>query len=127
MLVSFCPACSLEFAHAILVGTWSGALRAGTEIYRDGGIRALLQGHSATLLRVFPYAAIKFMAYDQVHHVSVCASSEMPLCRTIVLFRCQLLMPTMNDETNLRRFSAGAISGRCFVVRYYPRSHCFQE
>ena len=48
-----------------LVGTWSGAYRAGLAIYRDGGARGLLQGHSATLLRIFPYAAIKFMAYDQ--------------------------------------------------------------
>ena len=53
-----------------VIGSWSGAFRAGLEIYRDGGIRGLFQGHSATLLRVFPYAAIKFMAYDQVHYVS---------------------------------------------------------
>jgi len=52
-------------------GSWSGAFRAGSEIYKDGGGWALFQGHSATLIRVFPYAAIKFMAYDQVHHVSL--------------------------------------------------------
>lgn len=51
-------------------GTWSGAFRAGADIYKEGGGWALFQGHSATLIRVFPYAAIKFMAYDQVHHVS---------------------------------------------------------
>ena len=33
-------------------------------------MRGLLQGHSATLLRVFPYAGIKFLAYDQAHDVS---------------------------------------------------------
>lgn len=52
-------------------GTWSGAFRAGADIYKEGGGLALFQGHSATLIRVFPYAAIKFMAYDQVHHVSL--------------------------------------------------------
>ena len=52
-----------------LTGTWSGAYMAGRDIYRVSGIRGLLQGHSATLLRVFPYAAVQFMAYDQVHHV----------------------------------------------------------
>lgn len=52
-------------------GSWSGAFRAGAEIYREGGGWALFQGHSATLIRIFPYSAIKFMAYDQVHHVSV--------------------------------------------------------
>jgi len=54
----------------LVKGSWSGALRAGKEIYKCGGFRGLFQGHSATLLRVFPYAAIKFMAYDQVHFVS---------------------------------------------------------
>lgn len=51
------------------LGSWSGALRAGTEIYNSSGVRGLLQGHSATLLRVFPYAAVKFVAYDQIHDV----------------------------------------------------------
>ena len=54
----------------LALGTWSGAFRAGTQIYKDAGIRGLLQGHSVTLLRIFPYAAIKFMAYDQIHLVS---------------------------------------------------------
>ena len=50
-------------------GTWSGAFRAGTHIYKDSGVLGLFQGHSATLLRIFQYAAVKFMAYDQVHDV----------------------------------------------------------
>ncbi|KAG7090970.1 hypothetical protein E1B28_010037 [Marasmius oreades] len=80
-------------------GTWSGAFRAGNEIYRGSGIRGLLQGHSVTLLRVFPYAAIKFMAYDQIHHI---------------------LMPSKREETNFRRFCAGAISGVTSVFFTYP-------
>ncbi|EIM91603.1 mitochondrial carrier [Stereum hirsutum FP-91666 SS1] len=80
-------------------GSWSGALRAGAEIYNSSGVRGLLQGHSATLLRVFPYAAVKFVAYDQVHDT---------------------LMPTPAHETNFRRFSAGAISGAISVFLTYP-------
>ncbi|KAL0577753.1 coenzyme A transporter [Marasmius crinis-equi] len=80
-------------------GTWSGAFRAGNEIYKSSGVRGLLQGHSVTLLRVFPYAAIKFMAYDQVHN---------------------MLMPSKQQETNLRRFCAGAISGMTSVCFTYP-------
>ncbi|KAG6844386.1 hypothetical protein H0H87_007290 [Tephrocybe sp. NHM501043] len=49
-------------------GSWSGAFRAGAEIYHNTGLRGLFQGHSATLFRIFPYAGIKFMAYDQAHH-----------------------------------------------------------
>jgi solute carrier family 25 (mitochondrial carrier protein), member 16 len=53
----------------LLSGTWSGAFKVVATLYREGGVRTLMQGHSATLLRVFPYAATKFMAYDQIHHV----------------------------------------------------------
>ena len=61
------------YAHAVIcsscIGSWSGAFRAAAQIYGENGVRGLLQGHSATLLRIFPYAAIKFMAYDQLEHV----------------------------------------------------------
>lgn len=42
-----------------------------TEIYSTGGVRGLFQGHSATLLRIFPYAGIKFMAYDWLESVRI--------------------------------------------------------
>ncbi|EGN98631.1 hypothetical protein SERLA73DRAFT_181188 [Serpula lacrymans var. lacrymans S7.3] len=80
-------------------GTWSGAYRAGLSIYKEGGLRGLLQGHSATLLRIFPYAAIKFMAYDQWR---------------------PLLMPTKDHENNYRRFATGALAGMTSVVFTYP-------
>lgn len=40
-----------------------------SHIYRTAGVRGLFQGHSATLLRIFPYAGIKFMAYDWLESV----------------------------------------------------------
>ncbi|KAI0364490.1 mitochondrial carrier [Pilatotrama ljubarskyi] len=80
-------------------GTWSGTFRAVSQIYGENGVRGLLQGHSATLLRIFPYAAIKFMAYDQLEN---------------------LLMPTRESQTNLRRFAAGALSGITSVFFTYP-------
>ncbi|CEL55117.1 putative mitochondrial carrier C17H9,08 OS=Schizosaccharomyces pombe (strain 972 / ATCC 24843) GN=SPAC17H9.08 PE=3 SV=1 [Rhizoctonia solani AG-1 IB] len=80
-------------------GTWSGAFRAIRDINQSNGLAGLFQGHSATLLRVFPYAAIKFLAYDQVHYA---------------------LMPTRADETNLKRFFAGAFSGTLSVLFTYP-------
>jgi solute carrier family 25 protein 16 len=54
-------------------GTWTGAFKAIQHINSTNGFAGLFQGHSATLLRVFPYAAIKFLAYDQVHSVSLAA------------------------------------------------------
>lgn len=63
-----------------LVGSWSGAFRAGLQIYRENGALGLFQGHSATLLRIFPYAAIKFMAYDQIEHVRSLPFSTKHVC-----------------------------------------------
>lgn len=59
----------LSLASNVTTGSWSGLAQAIREIRRRDGLRGLLQGHSATLLRIFPYAAIKFVAYDQAHHV----------------------------------------------------------
>ncbi|KAI9435684.1 mitochondrial carrier domain-containing protein [Lactarius indigo] len=50
------------------------------------------------LPRIFPYAAINFLAYDEAHNV----------------------LPTHAQETNLRRFSAGAISSIISVSFTYP-------
>jgi solute carrier family 25 protein 16 len=43
---------------------------AGRDIYKNAGFMGLFQGHSATLIRIFPYAAIKFVAYEQYRAVS---------------------------------------------------------
>lgn len=47
-----------------------GLMDATARIYRMNGIKGLFQGHSATLLRIFPYAGVKFMAYDWAESVS---------------------------------------------------------
>ena len=57
-------ASSPQFAK--YTGSYLGALTAMREIYSSEGARGLLRGHSATLLRIFPYAAIKFQAYEQI-------------------------------------------------------------
>ncbi|GAA5972311.1 hypothetical protein JCM8115_005967 [Rhodotorula mucilaginosa] len=80
-------------------GTWTGVFRASRDIYAETGIRGLLQGHSATLIRIFPYAAIKFMAYDQIH---------------------SMLMPTAESETSGRRFLAGSLAGIITTGITYP-------
>src|SRR5229473_7029361 len=80
----------------------------------------LFQGHSATLLRIFRYAAIKFMAYDQVHDVrpQFLAFMFSPPGSPASLVSKQVALqhiPTCPQETNLRRFSAGAISGEMIL------------
>ncbi|KAG1198450.1 hypothetical protein G6F35_012639 [Rhizopus arrhizus] len=80
-------------------GTFSGAFKAGHEIYKSAGLIGLFQGHSMTLIRIFPYAAIKFVAYEQYR---------------------ALLMPTRAHETSLKQFMAGSLAGVTSVFFTYP-------
>lgn len=80
-------------------GSWTGALKAMRDIYDQGGARGLFRGHSATLLRIFPYAGIKFLAYEQVRAV---------------------VIPDSQYETNFRRFISGSIAGTISVFCTYP-------
>lgn len=80
-------------------GKFSGLFRASKRIWSNDGIYGLFQGHSVTLLRIFPYASIKFVAYEQI--------------RTI-------LIPTDLHETAIRRFMAGSLSGLASVFFTYP-------
>lgn len=69
------------------------------DIYHTGGTRGLFRGHSATLLRIFPYAGIKFLAYEQVRAVMIHDKSQ---------------------ETHIRRFLSGSIAGCLSVFFTYP-------
>ncbi|CDS06760.1 hypothetical protein LRAMOSA09287 [Lichtheimia ramosa] len=80
-------------------GSFTGAFKAGRDIVRHTGVLGLFQGHSVTLLRIFPYATIRFIAYEQ--------------------FRA-ILMPTSAQETGLRHFFAGSFAGMTSVVFTYP-------
>jgi solute carrier family 25 protein 16 len=57
--------------YAKYSGTWFGFARAMRDIYSVDGSRGLFRGHSATLLRIFPYAGIKFLAYEQIRNVMI--------------------------------------------------------
>ncbi|OQO09580.1 hypothetical protein B0A48_04982 [Cryoendolithus antarcticus] len=80
-------------------GSWSGAMQAMSHVYSGEGIRGLFRGHSATLLRIFPYGGIKFLAYEQVRAV---------------------VIPTRSKETPGRRFLAGSAAGCLSVFATYP-------
>lgn len=69
------------------------------EIYRTGGVRGLFRGHSATLLRIFPYAGIKFLAYEQIR---------------------AFMIPSKAHETSVRRFLSGSLAGVTSVFFTYP-------
>lgn len=77
------------------LGVWYAA----KDIHRQFGITGLFKGHAATLLRIFPYAAIKFVAYEQFRAV---------------------LIPNDSDEVPWKRFAAGSLAGVTSVFFTYP-------
>jgi len=80
-------------------GSWYGVGGAVKEIYHQDGPLGLFRGHSATLLRIFPYAAIKFLAYEQIRAV---------------------VIPHKDKETPFRRLISGAMAGVTSVFFTYP-------
>lgn len=80
-------------------GSFFGLFRAGHKIWVGDGVMGLFQGHLVTLLRIFPYAAIKFVAYEQIRSI---------------------LIPNDNYETAVRRIMAGSLSGLLSVFFTYP-------
>ncbi|KAI3397750.1 hypothetical protein diail_10403 [Diaporthe ilicicola] len=80
-------------------GSWVGTVAAMSEIYRQEGTAGLFRGHSATLLRVFPYAGIKFLAYEQIRSA---------------------VIPNKEHETPLRRLISGSLAGATSVFFTYP-------
>lgn len=80
-------------------GSWFGVVTAMRDINKQDGVRGLFRGHSATLLRIFPYAAIKFLAYEQIRSVIIAGPAQ---------------------ETPLRRLLSGSIAGITSVFFTYP-------
>jgi solute carrier family 25 (mitochondrial carrier protein), member 16 len=80
-------------------GSWFGVATAMRDIFRQDGIRGLFRGHSATLLRIFPYAGIKFLAYEQIR---------------------SHLIRHKDHETPVRRFASGSLAGCASVFCTYP-------
>ena len=80
-------------------GSWVGVREAIRQIYHQDGPLGLYRGHSATLLRIFPYAAIKFLAYEQIRAV---------------------IIPRREHETPFRRLISGSLAGVTSVFFTYP-------
>jgi solute carrier family 25 protein 16 len=80
-------------------GSWVGVREAIKQIYHQDGPIGLYRGHSATLLRIFPYAAIKFLAYEQIRAV---------------------VIPRREHETPFRRLISGSMAGVTSVFFTYP-------
>ncbi|RMJ21045.1 Mitochondrial carrier protein [Aspergillus sp. HF37] len=80
-------------------GSWLGLAQAMRDINTSEGLNGLFKGHSATLLRIFPYAAIKFLAYEQIRAI---------------------LISSREQETPFRRLISGSMAGITSVFFTYP-------
>ena len=81
-------ASSPQFAK--YTGSWTGLAAAIGDIKRTEGFQGLYKGHSVTFLRIFPYAAIKFLAYEQIRAFIIPSSEyETPVSYT------HLTLPTI--------------------------------
>ncbi|KAI9043096.1 mitochondrial carrier [Aspergillus affinis] len=76
-----------------------GVFEAIQIIRKSYGNKALFQGHSLMLLRIFPYAAINFLAYDQFRNV---------------------LISGPDKDTPIRRFISGSLAGAISTSCTYP-------
>ncbi|KAJ7072182.1 mitochondrial carrier [Mycena amicta] len=80
-------------------GSWRGPVYAMQHITKTQGVRGLFQGHTLTLARAVPHAAIGYTVYDKV---------------------TRWLMPTTEHQTSARRLAAGAITGMSGMPFTYP-------
>jgi solute carrier family 25 protein 16 len=80
-------------------GSWTGFPTAVRDIWLQAGVQGLFKGHSATLLRIFPYAGIKFLAYEQIRARVIHSKAQ---------------------ETAGRRFVSGSLAGMVSVFFTYP-------
>lgn len=80
-------------------GSSFGVATAIKDILHSEGAMGLFRGHSATLLRIFPYAGIKFLAYEQIR---------------------SRIIPQKEYETPLRRLLSGSLAGITSVFFTYP-------
>jgi solute carrier family 25 protein 16 len=49
---------------------YKGVWKTLTSIWENEGILGLWKGNNATIIRIFPYAAIQFMSYEKYKKVS---------------------------------------------------------
>ncbi|KAJ1920218.1 coenzyme A transporter [Mycoemilia scoparia] len=77
-----------------------GMFKAVNAIYKGYGLRGLFQGHSMQLARIYPYAAIKFLVYEE----------SVKFYESIRLLK----------NTHLAHFLAGSTAGIMSLVCAYP-------
>ena len=76
-----------------------GVFRGFVAIYRNEGFLGYYKGNGAMMVRIFPYAAIQFMSYEQYK---------------------RLVRPYFNPNTHTSKLLAGSLTGVTAVTFTYP-------
>lgn len=79
-------------------------------IVQNEGVTALWKGHTATLLRVFPYSGIQFMIYDRIKILCLKQRTQKELHDT----------NTKLGLTPIESLVAGMVAGTMSVICTYP-------
>ena len=84
----------------MIIGKLTGVFGAVRQIYANSGISGLYRGHSATLARIFPYAAINFAAFEK--------------------FKLILHTEKTTNKWPWKKLFAGSLAGTLAVSMTYP-------
>lgn len=84
----------------MFVGKFTGVFGAVRQIYANSGFFGLYRGHSATLARIFPYAAINFAAFEK--------------------FKSFLKAENSGNSWPWKKLFAGSLAGTLAVSVTYP-------
>ncbi|KAJ7876133.1 mitochondrial carrier [Mycena olivaceomarginata] len=120
-------------------GSWRGAVQALQYIVQTQGFRGLYQGHTLTLARAIPHAAVGYTVYDKVskwlmptpeHQTS--GMSALPLTYPFELIRVRLAVETVRDSATRPTpwiairgiMSEGRSSGG--ITRVFPFLHFYR-
>lgn len=76
-----------------------GVFRTLVKINETEGVQALWKGNGATIIRVFPYAAIQFMSYEKFK---------------------KLIIPQDGKKNSLLHLTCGSLAGATAVIFTYP-------
>ncbi|KNC48017.1 graves disease carrier protein [Thecamonas trahens ATCC 50062] len=81
-----------------------GVLATLKQIVRLEGLRGLYKGNGAQMVRIFPYAAVQFMSYEQYKRILLGGDDS----------------PLTGSTPPLVKLAAGALAGMSSVVATYP-------
>ncbi|KAL5332419.1 mitochondrial carrier domain-containing protein [Aspergillus crustosus] len=103
--------------YARYIGTWAGFHGAINHIVQHEGPLALFRGHSATILRIFPYAGIRFLGYEQLKKAFGLGDESKGQGKGKNKDNTSASGPGAKAG---RRFLAGSLAGMGSVVVTYP-------